>query len=183
MVGANAESYKFSRKDCVRTLVKTTPLCIIDEEPITVNTTLLFQRIVTSMINNKDIVKTALLHELAPFPMSLFNDKGLMRESNKSELYKSLQSTKFVKPDPSEYNYVIDGGFLLHKVTWRKDGTFQKIFEDYSAYVCNHYSANATIVFDGYNIDNFGVKSYERFRRVRNKMSPEVKFTEDMLIP
>lgn len=183
MVGANAESYKFSRKDCVRTLVKTTPLCIFDEEPITVNTTLLFQRIVASMINNKDIVKTALLHELAPFPMSLFNDKGLMRESNKSELYKSLQSTKFVKPDPSEYNYVIDGGFLLHKVTWRKDGTFQKVFEDYSAYVCNHYSANATIVFDGYNIDNFGVKSYERYRRVRNKISPEVKFTEDMPIP
>lgn len=125
MVGANAETYKFSKKYCVKTLLKTTPVCIVDEEPVTVNTTLLFQRIVASMINDKNIVQEALVHELAPFPMNLFDDKGLMRESNKSELYKSLQPTAFVKPDPSKCNYVIDGGYLLHKVIWRKDGTFQ----------------------------------------------------------
>lgn len=183
MVGADAESYKFSKKYCVKTLVGTTPVCVVDEEPVTVNTSLLFQRIVASMINNRDIVKTALIHELAPFPMSLFDDKGLMRESNKSELYKSLKSTAFMKPDPSEYNYVIDGGFLLHKVIWRKDVTFERIFEDYSAYICKHYSSNATIVFDGYNTNNLGVKSYERYRRVRKKTSPELKFTENMPIP
>lgn len=172
MVESDAESFKFSRKHCVRTPVKTTPVCIIDEEPVAVNTSLLFQRIVASMINDQNIVKTALLHELAPFPMILFDDKGLMRESNKSELYKSLQSTAFVRPTPVEYDYVIDGGFLLHKVMWRKNGTFLQIFEDYSAYVCKHYSSHATIVFDGYSNNYFGVKSYERYRRIRNKISP-----------
>lgn len=183
MVGMDADSYKFSKKYCVKTLANTKPVCVIDNEPITVKTSLLFQRIVAAMIDNKDIVKAALLHQLAPFPMSLFNDKGLMRESNKPELYKALQSTTFVQPDPSEYEFIIDGGFLLHKVGWRKNVTCQQIFEDYTSYIYKHYSRNATIVFDGYNTENFGVKSYERYRRVCNKISQELKFTESMIIP
>lgn len=183
MVGVDAESYKFSKKNCVKTLASIKPVCVIDNEPITVNTSLLFQRIVAAMINNKNLVKTALLHELAPFPMSLFNDKGLMRESNKSELYKSLQFTTFVKPDPAEHEFVIDGGYLLHKVRWRKNVSCQQIFEDYASFIHNHYSTNAAIVFDGYNPENFGVKSYERYRRVREKTSQELKFTESMIVP
>ncbi|GBP52266.1 hypothetical protein EVAR_9177_1 [Eumeta japonica] len=84
MVGVDAVSYKCSKKNCVKTLASIKLVCIIDNEPTTVNTSLLFQRIVAAMINNKNLVKTALLHELASFPMSLFNDKGLMKKSNKS---------------------------------------------------------------------------------------------------
>lgn len=162
--------------------IKTTPFCIIDEEPVTVNTSLLFQRILASMIDNKNIVQTAILHELVPFPTSLFDDKGLMIENNKFEMYKSLQSMAFVKPDSSKYNYIIDGGFILHKVMWRKDGSFERKFEDYCVYICKHYSSNATIVFDGYNTDNLGVNSYERYKRVCNLISPELEFTDNMPI-
>ncbi|GBP42632.1 hypothetical protein EVAR_87183_1 [Eumeta japonica] len=49
----------------------------------------------TVMINDPKIIETALLYELAPFPMALFDDKGIMRESKKSELYDVLKSTPF----------------------------------------------------------------------------------------
>jgi hypothetical protein len=55
---------------------------------------------------------------LAPFPVSLFDEKGMWK-TNKSALYGSF---KLLPPEQEQDlhfengTYVIDGGFLLHRV-------------------------------------------------------------------
>lgn len=90
MVSVDAESCKHSKKNCVKTLIATTPVVEIDNEKILINTTLLFQKIAASLVNDKDSMKEVITYELSPYPPALFNDSGIMRQSNKSEFYKCL---------------------------------------------------------------------------------------------
>lgn len=180
MVGFNGESYKYSKSNTVQTLISTVPTIELDGEKKAINTSLLFQRIAAVMINDPNIVKTALLYELAPFPMALFDDKGIMRESKKSELYDILKSTPFRRSDLTNCIFVVDGGFLLHKVVWKDKKTFGEIIADYKAYIFNHYNNATSIIFDGYEENFRSVKSYERCRRVSKKVSPEITFELDM---
>lgn len=183
MVGSNADVFKHSKSNSVKTLISTTPVIEIENEKVSVNTTLIFQKIAAGLIDNKNLMKDAIEYELAPYPMALFNEQGIMRESQKSELYKSLKSTSYIQKDFADAKFVVDGGYLLHKVIWPKNLTFREIFETYEAYIIKHYSPDATIVFDGYNPENMGIKSYERYRRVYKKISPEINFENDMKAP
>lgn len=180
MVGFNAENYKYSKSNAVQTLISTVPTVELDGEKKTINTSLLFQRIAVVMMNDPKIMETALLYELAPFPMALFDDKGIMRESKKSELYDALKSTAFRLSDLTGCLFVVDGGFLLHKVLWKDKKTFGDIIADYKAFIFNHYSNTTSIIFDGYEESFRSVKSYERFRRVSKKVAPEITFELDM---
>ena len=45
--------------------------------------------------------------------------------------------------------YVIDGGYLLRRVVWDKQSTYQEIIQKYLSYVESHYG-KCSIVFDGY---------------------------------
>lgn len=180
MIGFNAENYKYSKSNTVQTLVSTGPTVDLDGETKTVNTALLFQRIAAVMMNDPSTIKNSLLFELAPFPMTLFNDKGIMREPKKSELYDCLTPSPFNLSDLTGCIYVVDGGFLLHKVLWKEKTKFIDIIADYKSFIFSHYSSTTTIVFDGYDEEFQNVKSYERFRRVTKKTAPEITFEVDM---
>lgn len=149
MVGVDAETYKHSKLNCVKTLIATTPVMEVDNEKVPIDTTLLFQKIAVSLVDRKDLMKDAISFELSPYPMALFNDSGIMRGSNKSDLYKYLNKTTYAKKDFTDVRFVIDGGYLLHKVVWPKTCTFQEVFEVYESFIVKHYSSDATIVFDG----------------------------------
>jgi len=45
---------------------------------------------------------------------------------------------------------VIDGGALLHRITWPKKSTYKKIVEQYVCYIQTKYGHSSCIVFDGY---------------------------------
>ena len=47
------------------------------------------------------------------------------------------------------FKYVIDGGALLHKISWGKNEPYSTILLRYFTYVDTRYP-KATIVFDGY---------------------------------
>ena len=77
----------------------------------TVNPNFLFQRVVMSN-EKEDNLKYYLSFELAPYPTSLFDGIGF-RKTHKPKIY-----DLFIEINSNDLNScVIDGGFLLHKVT------------------------------------------------------------------
>ena len=57
--------------------------------------------------------------------------------------------------------FVLDGGALLHHVTW-KGSTFKEVVQDYISYVNFKYGL-CTVVFDGY--ESISTKDHEHRRR------------------
>ena len=69
--------------------------------------------------------------------------------------------------------YVIDGGYLLHRVVWDKQSTYRKIIQEYINYVESHYG-KSSIAFDGYQ-DGSSTKDHEHARgTMKFKKSPDV---------
>ena len=64
--------------------------------------------------------------ELAPYPLSLFDDVG-MRKTAKASLYPLFQSIDIVF-DKNNAHYIVDGGMLLYRVKWPSGCTFQRVF-------------------------------------------------------
>ena len=90
-------------------------------------------------------------NELAPQPSSLFHD-GVMRETQKSALGDLLKSfVDHYSIIPGNSIFVIDGGYLLHKVIWSTPSSYGEISQMYITYVLKHYGAGTTVVFDGYS--------------------------------
>ena len=93
----------------------------VDKERYSVDPQLFFQRPVV-FIRHADIEK-AFSYELCTKPSSLLDKRGLLNEANKPSLMNALAEIK----QPAEYlgvpsgdKYVIDGGWLLQQIQWRK---------------------------------------------------------------
>lgn len=155
---------------------------MFDDEKVTVDTTLLFQRITAVSKNDSNLAREALNYELAPFPLALFDDEGMMRKSAKSKLYEAFLSQPLSSVDLPSCRKVIDGGFLLHKVVWPAGSTYENVFKLYDSFITRNYGANCVVVFDGYNASDIGVKSYERLKRSKSGRSPLVIFDIQMTI-
>lgn len=100
-----------------------------------------------------------------------------MRKTAKSLLYKAF----FPATDNDfEANkvYIIDGGYLLHRVVWSRNETFASIWTCYVNYEQRHYQSNAVVVFDGYptSADEKDTKTAERHK----KNTADVLFDESM---
>lgn len=78
--------------------------------------------------------------------------------------------------------YVNDGGFLLHKVVWRKGEIFSFISDKYVKYVQKYYGRKAIIVFDGYSEDiaKKSTKTSERLRQLTKPTSADISFEESI---
>ena len=92
-------------------------------------------------------------YELSAIPTSLFKD-NFMRKSDKSNLSRELLkdlSTPIEKLDDICRTCVpvIDGGWLLHHVRWKKNVTYQEVAEQYELYLRKKYG-RCSLVFDGY---------------------------------
>ena len=132
-------------------------------------------------------MKDFLKYELAPYPLTLFDEVG-MRKSAKSNFLQNLKNHLedpiFEVPSFKNAHYVVDGGFLLHRVVWNKNDAVSEILRRYVEYVKAHYAENTTIVFDGYPCTaNFlHTKSAERFRRSRKEITRKLIFDTTMNI-
>ena len=79
-----------------------------------------------------------------------------------------------------EGHIVLDGGFLLHKVPWKKHDSFSTICRIYTDYVARRHK-KPIIVFDGYE-SGPTTKDAAHLRRSAGMVGPAVHFTEDMLL-
>ncbi|GBM85339.1 hypothetical protein AVEN_58045-1 [Araneus ventricosus] len=94
-----------------------------------------------------------------------------MRKGIKSSLYKAF------KPRTRDFNaessvYIIDGGYLLHRVIWKRGSTFSSICDNYVTYVRTKYKSTALVIFDGYSENETvgGTKCAERDRRTHTNV-------------
>lgn len=71
-----------------------------------------------------------------------------MRKTKKSDLYTIFDPTD-VSHDSND-EYLIDGGFLIHRRVWSKGKKFCEIAELYVQYTNRHFGPNCHVVFDGY---------------------------------
>ena len=114
----------------------------------------LFTRL--SLIGSRVItIEQCLEHELSPYPLSLFDENGLMRPRNKSQfgtILKSLldSNTASEPPQPGLGSIVIDGGCLLWQVEWRVGATFGEFAQNVAKRVRSLSGLRSTLVFDGY---------------------------------
>ena len=99
-------------------------------------------------------------------PPALFTEQG-MRKTNKAAMYSVFNdrpiSTTFQYLD--EAVFIVDGGFLLHRVVWPshiQGITYDAVYEAYISYIKQYYHTNAVIVFDGYSDSKSSTKYAER---------------------
>ncbi|GBM42801.1 hypothetical protein AVEN_228576-1 [Araneus ventricosus] len=105
-----------------------------------------------------------------------------MRKGTKSALYKAF------KPRTRDFNaesgvYINDGGYLLHRVIWKRGSTFSSICDNYATYVRTKYKSTALVIFDEYpeNETVGSTKCAERARRTQTQMSSEIMFNATMI--
>ena len=180
IIGSDFYTVKFKRNDRIKSLGVMNTAIRIEEDIVPINPLLIFQRMCIAKESEQELEKF-LTYELAPFPLSLFNDEG-MRKCVKSSMYKAF------KVHSGDINfgdtmYVIDGGHLLHRVIWHRGESFSSICNNYVTYVRSKYKSNVIIVFDGYPEDaaNRSTKYAERFRRSRKTTSVDILFDETMI--
>ena len=101
---------------------------INEDDSISVDPKLLFQRLIVMTEDSSVTLDEALRYELTSFPPSIFEDVNIMRPANKSaladEVDRMYNHDKLCTPDqlPSLVTrFVLDGGFLIQRLTWQKN--------------------------------------------------------------
>ena len=118
-------------------------------------------------------------------PMSLFKNI-MMRKPDESSLRKALVTDKYSNKfdltlGQINYSYEMDGGALLHKVSWVNGSNLKKIAKSYVHYVRKHYG-KSYLVSDEY--ESASTKSVEQNRRgKRFQKCPDVNVKKDIIVP
>lgn len=178
IVGGDFQAVKFKRSERVQPLAIMNSSIQIQDRAVVINPTTLFQRM-TIVKHSDEELREFLRYELSPYPLSLFDEHG-MRKGTKSSLYRAFAPTE--QADLNDTKYVIDGGFLLHRVKWHHGQTYAEICSSYVSYVKSNYKSNAVVIFDGYPDEACeSTKRIERLRRAQRKQSAAISFTESMV--
>ena len=182
MSGNPTKDYTFKKKDTAITM-KARSTVQIDGEIIAVDPLLMFQRLITAVrgLGSELDLETAFTYELCTFPPAFTESDGLLREANKPQIANSIWSS--IGPDvaslPDSVSYVLDGGFLLHRISWAKGQTYNEICDSYVDYVIKHYGEGTTVVYDGYD-GKPSTKDTTHVRRTKGKQGIAVHFTGEM---
>ena len=126
--------------------------------------------------NDQSQLREALTYELAPKPLSLFDEKGLMREADKpklADLILTYQETQDVQL-PLDLKYVIDAGSLIQRIPWKKGTTFDEIVEVYIKHTENMYG-KVSLILDGY--EEASTKDTTHIRRSGGRQTTEVNIS------
>lgn len=150
MVGKHFSDVSLKRSNCVLTLASFINSSIkVNGEVTPIDPLILFQRISFTKKSDEEL-KEYLKYELAPYPLSIFNELG-MRKSQKSFMYKMFKPV--INMELTNYICAVDGGYLLHRVIWPSNQTFGTICDSYisyhDSYVKQNYEEKSVIVFDG----------------------------------
>ena len=148
MVGQPVLKHSFKRKARAITFDLQAAVKVGDDE-VQIDPLPLFQRLIISGSQANDLAN-ALTYELCNCPPALFEAKDIRLNAVKSQLAAVIWSGVPLEPPPRQhFEYVLDGGALLHRIPWQLGDTYGKILQDYGNYVTKHYG-QAVVVFDGY---------------------------------
>ncbi|CAH0746943.1 unnamed protein product [Bemisia tabaci] len=181
--GQSFSELKLQRSSKVKSLASLTNSINIKGENITVNTTQLFNRIICCTKTDEEL-QECFKYELANHPTALFDPTGF-KKCKKSALLDVLPKPTDVAIgdlSPSSTHFVIDGGFLLHKVVWPRGSTYEEVFKRYFDYLQRTFHGSKTVIFDGYPSTGT-TKTQEQERRIgKRKQCVDVNFQDDMKV-
>ena len=177
MIGESILGYTFRRKQQATTLTDNT--CVKFNKDVKVDSQLLFQRLLV-VGERCDELLLVLKHELCSYSPALFEEPGMMRLANRSLLamWNLLGDLPQDPPNCGEAQYVLDGGSLMHRITWHRGSTYSGTCTQYITHVRRRHS-NATVVFDGYEAGT-STKDMTHKRQTRRCASTTVHFTSDI---
>lgn len=178
MKDQEAMLFRFRKSQKAVTLGYKSSIKIGDDE-VHVDPQLLFQRLLTVSDLSLDNPIEVFKHELCSHPASLFDNTGLLRQSQKSSLAKTIWELGpcGVEAIPNNIEFVLDGGSLLHRLPWTYGLTFGVICESYCNMIRNMYG-QPHIVFDGYN-NGPSTKDAAHCRRSRGLLETRTLFSAD----
>lgn len=168
-IGKKFTEIKCKRSENIKNFAQMSNKIKICQKYVDINPMQLFNRIICSSKTPEEI-KHCFNFELSPYPLALFKD-GNLRRGVKSQLLKEIDSLHAPSDHliNNETFYVIDGGFLLHKVKWQRPATYHEIFLQYVNYIVHTYKKSSVVVFDGYNLENISTKdNLQKFRAKEN---------------
>ena len=105
-----------------------------------------------------------------------------MRKVDKSELGREFKkNVRNIMPDyatqfPPDSIPVIDGGWLLHFIRWKKNATYADVLGQYSSFLRTKYGM-CCVLFDGYEYDS--IKDHEHKRHHTGKVSASIVIAEN----
>ena len=174
ITGKTFANCSFKRKNQITTLQSLYSSVKIGDEKVTIDPLTLFLRLVVMVERKPDEEITNYFeYELCPYPMSLFKD-GVMRSSQKSKLKSYLlANSSTIDKDQDETIKIADGGALLWCCNWKKNQSFQSIFQMYIDFL--RFLKITVVVFDGYLLSTKDVTHQKRSGKVSSTV--EVKET------
>ena len=112
---------------------------VTDDNVFILDIHILFQRI--CMLFNGDVAKTrqAFSYELAPYRLSLFDEKGLIRRTVQSKLYPLLTICNGLELMDTDICYVVDDGWLLYIMIWHHSQKFEQILQLHLFFITNKF--------------------------------------------
>lgn len=180
-VGNEFGTVKLKRANIVRNMASSSGKLKVGNDIIQVDSTQLFQRIICTVHSPEDL-RSCFKHELASVPLSLFDNTGMMRKTKKSSFYDIFNATEERQICIENYYVVLDGGFLIHRMEWPKEGTFLDVYTAYTNFIRKRYGQKVTVVFDGYSENSTSTKCVERERRLLKHSSREIVFDSNTLL-
>ena len=186
MHGRTLSDFSFKRSDQSVTMASKNTK--IDDAGLQgVQPELLFQRfmIVSRSMENTE---SAFKYELCSYPPALFETQFMMRKATKSALADAIWKwTTPIGVDQEEGGSicVLDGGSLLHRVSWTQGVKYEDIAKSYSNFVLKAYGQNGDasdvhVIFDGY-ISGHTTKDQTHLRRNKGQVGVAVNFTPVMM--
>lgn len=152
----------------------------IDENIVTVKPLLIFLRIFLNLTANKKM-SDYLKFELAPYPLSIFDETGMRKTSKSSFIcpqnFECIDDFAIEEPAIN----VVDGGFFIHQKSWSTKASLDDILNAYVKYAVANYKPNSVIVFDGYSVQ--GTKNFERTRRKNSTVGREINLRKNVIVP
>ncbi|KYN10148.1 hypothetical protein ALC57_17724 [Trachymyrmex cornetzi] len=113
MKDCNFKDMKMTIKDTAKSLLSMNSKIKVNNIEV-VDPNLIFQRLCFLRKSN-DELRQYFSYELAPYPLSLFDNAG-MRKTTKSTLYDIFVQCETDVHDVTKFFYIIDGGMLLHRL-------------------------------------------------------------------
>ena len=131
--GVAVNNAHIKRSDHVRTLNDLQPGIKISKKNIQIEPSVLFMRCTALAQRESEDIKLYFMYELSAIPTSLFKDY-YMRKSDKAELArvikKDMTNINLEAAGPlGDLHIVIDGGWLLHRIRWKKNTTYLEVAE------------------------------------------------------
>ena len=135
MEGKNVQEYVFRKHNQVITTDKKSQVQV-GKNSVEIDPQLLFQRLVTAGLNCGELHEV-FTHELCSYPPALFHTSDALLEADKpvlaNALWKEIGNTEVTLPE--DFSYVLDGGALLHRVSWKAGKTWHDIALSFWYYV------------------------------------------------